>query len=322
MVIADEKKQILRSILPYTRIVGQEKLKLALELAYIAPRISGVLISGKRGTAKSTTVRAFASMMYEDLPITIPINATEDRVVGGWDIKELMSGKTVKQPGLLQEAHEKLLYIDEVNLLDDHIVNIILDVTSTGKLVVQREARNDQYNVHTTLVGTMNPEEGGLRPQLLDRFGLMVSTDTDQDRAHRLQILETVLKFDQALKREEKGERIDFLEQWRTETQQLSEEIKQAREYFSHVELAKDVAEACVELAEAFAVEGHRSDYLLALTACAYAARREAARATLEHLREVAELVLRHRSTRASQTSDAQWDIEDEQLVAEILEHV
>jgi magnesium chelatase subunit I len=322
MATADEKKQILRSILPYTQIVGQQKLKLALELAYIAPRIGGVLISGKRGTAKSTTVRAFASMMYEDLPVTIPINATEDRVVGGWDIKELMSGKTVKQPGLLQEADEKLLYIDEVNLLDDHIVNIILDVTSTGKLVVQREARNDQYDVHTTLVGTMNPEEGGLRPQLLDRFGLMVSTDTDQDRRHRLQILETVLKFDQALKREEKRERVDFLEQWRTETQQLSEEIKQAREHFYDVELAKDVAGACVELAEVFEVEGHRSDYLLALAACAYAARLGDDVATLEHLGEVAELVLRHRSTRASQTSDALWSIEDEQQVAEILEHV
>src|SRR5712692_7411902 len=192
MATADEKKQILRSILPYTQIVGQEKLKLALELAYIAPRIGGVLISGKRGTAKSTTVRAFASMMYEDLPVTIPINATEDRVVGGWDIKELMSGKTVKQPGLLQEADEKLLYIDEVNLLDDHIVNIILDVTSTGKLVIQREGLDEQHDVRTTLVGTMNPEEGGLRPQLLDRFGLMVAVEGETSRDRRLAILDTV----------------------------------------------------------------------------------------------------------------------------------
>src|SRR2546429_9302806 len=106
MTTANEQEPLLRTILPYSYVVGQEKLKLSLELAYIAPRIGGVLISGKRGTAKSTTVRAFASMMYEDLPVTIPINATEDRVVGGWDIKELMSGKTVKQPGLLQEAHE------------------------------------------------------------------------------------------------------------------------------------------------------------------------------------------------------------------------
>src|SRR5919199_4725036 len=115
-------------ILPYTLVVGQEQLKLALELAYIDPAIGGVLISGHRGTGKSTAVRAFAQMIYGKLPVTLPINATEDRVIGGWDLKELMLGKTVEQKGLLEEANGSLLYIDEVNLLDDHIVNIILDV--------------------------------------------------------------------------------------------------------------------------------------------------------------------------------------------------
>src|SRR3989441_4313106 len=138
-------------ILPYTRVVGQESLKLALELSYIAPRIGGVLISGERGTGKSTTVRAFAQMVYGSLPVTIPINATEDRVVGGWKIKELMSGNAEPQEGLLEEANGKLLYVDEVNLLDDHIVNIILDVTSTGVLVVQREGRRDEKQVQLTL---------------------------------------------------------------------------------------------------------------------------------------------------------------------------
>src|SRR3954453_22199825 len=117
------------AVLPYSRLVGQDRLKLALDLAYVAPRIGGVLISGQRGTAKSTAVRAFARMAYDELPVTLPINATDDRVIGGWKLDELMRGDAVYRPGLLEEAGKKgMLYIDEVNLLDDHIVNLILDV--------------------------------------------------------------------------------------------------------------------------------------------------------------------------------------------------
>jgi hypothetical protein len=155
----------LAKILPYTLIVGQERVKLALELAYIAPRIGGVLLSGQRGTAKSTAVRAFTRMMYDKLPVTLPINATEDRVVGGWRIDKLMQSKPEPQPGLLKDADESLLYIDEVNLLDDHIVNIILDVTSTGVLEVQRDGQNE------------------LHPRLrfdLSRFGL-IFTQREED---------------------------------------------------------------------------------------------------------------------------------------------
>ncbi|HIE02955.1 MAG TPA: hypothetical protein EYP59_22185 [Thiotrichaceae bacterium] len=144
-------------ILPYSRIVGQDSIKLALELAYIAPTIGGVLLSGHRGTGKSTAVRAFALMMSEKLPVTLPINATEDRVIGGWKIDELMRGEPKWQDGLLKKANDGMLYVDEVNLLDDHIVNIILDVTSTGVLEVQRDARDSQpENIAFTLVGTMN----------------------------------------------------------------------------------------------------------------------------------------------------------------------
>src|SRR5262245_20775657 len=159
-------------LLPYARIVGQEQLKLALELAYVAPRIGGVLVSGHRGTAKSTAVRAFAQMVSGELPVTLPINATEDRVVGGWKIESLLKakGKPEVNPGLLEVANGRLLYVDEVNLLDDHIVNLILDVASTGVLDVQREGFSRNVETRFTLVGTMNPEEGILRPQLLDRF--------------------------------------------------------------------------------------------------------------------------------------------------------
>lgn len=127
-------------LLPYSYVLGQDTLRRALEIAYVAPSVGGVLVSGERGTAKSTTVRAFARMMYGELPVTLPINATDDRVVGGWRIDALMAGRTEPQPGLLEHANEQgVLYIDEVNLLDDHIVNLILDVVSTGLLAVQRE---------------------------------------------------------------------------------------------------------------------------------------------------------------------------------------
>lgn len=320
--MSDTIPEEVYSILPYTYIVGQEKLKLALELAYIAPRISGVLISGQRGTAKSTTVRAFAIMMYKALPITIPINATEDRVVGGWQIKALMDGKAIAQSGLLEDAHNKLLYIDEVNLLDDHIVNIILDVTSTGKLIIQREGRNDQRDVYTTLVGTMNPEEGGLRPQLLDRFGLMVGIEAIKDSTHRCQILETVLKFDRALQHIREGHVSNFLTIGHKETEQRRIEIEQARSRFYNVKLAPKIATTCVKLAENFEVEGHRTDYLLALATCAYAARQNEQEATLEHLRMIAELVLRHRLLGSNQLDYALWGEEEEQRLSELLMHV
>src|SRR5215211_8505566 len=200
------------TLLPYSLLVGQEKLKLALELTYVAPRIGGVLISGHRGTGKSTAVRSFAWMMDHKLPVTLPINATDDRVVGGWRIDELMiHSQPVRHPGLLEQATETgVLYIDEVNLLDDHIVNLILDAASTGHLLVQRDGMAEQLTVSFSLVGTMNPEEGLLRPQLLDRFGLMADVRVLADREQRRQILQTVLDFDDALSRAGSEGEADF----------------------------------------------------------------------------------------------------------------
>jgi magnesium chelatase subunit I len=308
----------LHSVLPYSYIVGQEKLKLALELTYIAPAIGGVLISGKRGTAKSTTARAFAAMMYGKLPITIPINATEDRVVGGWDIPKLLEGKPEEQPGLLREAHEGMLYIDEVNLLDDHIVNIILDVTSTGKLIVQREGINENYDVYTTLVGTMNPEEGSLRPQLLDRFGLMVAVDTITDRKQRRQILDHVLRFDQAIARERNDKKtVDpWLAEGRKQAAERRAQLEQARKRLYDVRLMPEVSDTCVRIAEAFGVDGHRADYLLAMAACAYAAHENERVATPNHVGKVAELVLRHRQRQSEQF---EWNTQQESQVIELL---
>jgi len=314
---------ILENVLPYSEIVGQNKIKLALELAYIAPRIGGVLISGQRGTAKSTTVRAFAIMMHQALPVTIPINATEDRVIGGWQIARALEGKPVRQAGLIQEANHKLLYIDEVNLLDDHIVNILLDVTSTGKLIVQREGRDDQYDINLTLVGTMNPEEGGLRPQLLDRFGLMVDVSSLTDLADRQQILETILRFDQALLQKKQAQIPRYLKNARQKTQQIKEQIEQAQKRFPEVELPTHILQACVRLGAQFGIEGHRADYLLALAAQADAARNAQKVTTRENLLEVAELVLRHRLSQGSQQQEAlPWNNETEQRIVKIIDNV
>jgi Mg-chelatase subunit ChlI len=184
-------------LLPYSYIVGQDQLKWLLEVDYVMrSSVGGVLISGERGTAKSTIVRSFANMISGQLPVTLPINTTDGRVVGDWDVKSLASGAPEKKPGLLQKANGKMLYIDEVNLLDDHIINLILDVASTNVLVVEREGMDEEIRVAFSLVGTMNPEEGALRPQLLDRFGLFMDMKAEKNPAVRAEILRRVLRFD------------------------------------------------------------------------------------------------------------------------------
>lgn len=308
-------------ILPYSRIVGQEQIKLALEIAHIAPqRLGGVLISGQRGTGKSTAVRAFAQMVNGQLPVTLPINATEDRVVGGWKIDALMRSESTWQPGLLEEANGRLLYVDEVNLLDDHIVNIILDVTSTGVLVVQRDGQNKQpEKIAFTLVGTMNPEEGGLRPQLLDRFGLMVSVVAETDVDKRLTILQNVLAFDQAVFAFEQTGESDWLEQARQENQEKLEKLKQAKEQFSLVEVPPQILGLCIKLSAEFKAEGNRGDYVLAMAAQACAALEGASQVARHHLKTVAPLALQHRRPQMAQSSQEVWNDQDRETLDRLL---
>ena len=307
-------------ILPYSLIVGQDTLKLALELAYIAPRLGGVLISGQRGTGKSTAVRAFSMMVYGGLPVTLPINATEDRVVGGLDVDKLMQSDAQWQDGLLVEANGKLLYVDEVNLLDDHIVNIILDVTSTSVLVVQRDGQNKKpQKVAFTLVGTMNPEEGGLRPQLLDRFGLMVNVRTAPTKEERLAILKNVLQFEDGWTEWQQSKTSKFLDDAEKADQQKFLELKRAREdIFPQVDVTK-VLTPCVALAEAFKVEGSRGERVLALAARAHAALQSRTEVTKEDLRVIAPLAFQHRRMGTDQNQETTWSPTDEETLAKTL---
>jgi magnesium chelatase subunit I len=309
------------SILPYSQIVGQEQIKLALEIAYIAPqRLGGILVSGQRGTAKSTSVRAFAQMVYGHLPVTLPINATEDRVVGGWKIDALMQSKSEWQPGLLEDARDHLLYIDEVNLLDDHIVNIILDVTSTGVLIVQRDGQNKvPEKVSFTLVGTMNPEEGGLRPQLLDRFGLMVSVASETDTEKRLEILQNVLAFDQAISDLEKTGNSDWLIQAKQQDEKKRKQLIQAKKRFDSVEVSPEILDLCINLSNSFQAEGNRGDYVLAIAARAYAALAGAKNVNRIHLKAVVPLALQHRRAEMAKSSQDSWTDIDRESLEQIL---
>ena len=315
-------------ILPYSRIVGQQQLKLALELAYIDPEIRGVLISGDRGTAKSTAARAFSWMMYGALPTTLPINATEDRVVGGWRIDELMKQRDTWQPGLLEEADGKILYIDEVNLLDDHLVNIILDVASTGVLVVQREGKSKETQVRFSLVGTMNPEEGGLRPQLLDRFGLMVTVppeplSAEEDARQRVEILRTLLSFDREYPALEGSSRLTPEDEKRREILLAAHQlVKEGK-----VPISDEAQLFCVQVTQAFGSEGHRGQYMMALAARAYVARALAEHALVpgreprglevrvDDVKAVARLAIQHRRPEALRTEQIRWTPEDEARV-------
>ncbi|PDV99006.1 magnesium chelatase [Candidatus Chloroploca asiatica] len=304
-------------IMPYSMIVGQDQMKLALELSFIAPRIGGVLISGQRGTGKSTVVRAFAQMLYLHLPVTLPINATEDRVVGGWQIKRLMEGYAERQEGLLQEADGRMLYIDEVNLLDDHIVNIILDVASTGVLSIQRDGIREEARVRFSLVGTMNPEEGLLRPQLLDRFGLMVYAEADRQTEQRASIIHAVLTYDAALADEPEAVRVVLAHAEQDAV--YAQRLLAAKDRLITVDVAAAV-DPCIAAATAFEMQGHRGDLVMLIAARALAALEEAPQVTTEHLAKVARLALQHRRVEASQGAQAFWrEPEDDQLIRERL---
>lgn len=309
----------LETVLPYALIVGQDELRTALEIAYVCPAVGGVLATGQRGTAKTTTVRAFTKMAVGGLPVTMPIGATDDRVLGGWRIKELMRGRPHKSDGLLVQASRskaRMLYVDEINLLDDYLVNIILDAASTGILALERDHRSEQtQHVEFTLVGTMNPDEGGLRPQLLDRFGLVAVVESESKARQRRRIVETVLRFE--LERGDPGSR--FLTEALEADAEKKAGLDAARARLAGIGCGPEVYAGCAALAEGFRLAGHRGEIVLLRAARALAAIEDAGQVTTEHLRKVAKPALVHRRGRGDTGTLPAWTEEDDTRVRDLL---
>ena len=273
---------------PFTAIAGQEKMKEAIILNLINPALGGVLIRGQKGTGKTTAVRAVPDLMEDMKVVEIPANATEDRVAGTIDIEAALKDKEKKfQPGLLQEADGNILYVDEVNLLDDHIVDLLLDAAATGTNTVEREGISYTHSSEFVLIGSMNPEEGNLRPQLLDRFGMVVDVKAEEDIDTRVEIIERRLAFEKNPKY--------FCRKYSPYQKELAEDIEEARELLPKVRAGKELLRMAAEIGIAYGTDGHRADIEMikgARTIAAYEGRKKA---TEKDLERAAMYVLPHR---------------------------
>jgi magnesium chelatase subunit I len=314
-----------RLVFPFTAIVGQEELRLSLTLCAVDPSIGGVLALGDRGTGKSTAIRALAALLppmravrgcaYHCEPgkptpgceicargkpeavtipvpvVDLPLGASEDRVVGALDLEKALSqGQKAFEPGLLARAHRGFLYIDEVNLLEDHLVDLLLDVAASGENVVERDGLSIRHPARFVLVGSGNPEEGELRPQLLDRFGLSVEVMTPTDLPTRMD----VIKRRDAFERDPPG----FCAQWQPEEEALRARILAGRALLPRVVMDDSVLEMAAKLCITAGTDGLRGELTLMRTARALAAFEGAEHVTLDHLRRLAPLALRHRLRR------------------------
>ena len=280
---------------PFSAIVGHDRLRLALILCAVRPEIGGVLIRGEKGTAKSTAVRALAEVLAQadtsSRLVELPIGATEDRVIGSLDLKKVLAhGEHAFAPGLLSRADGGVLYVDEVNLLPDHLVDVLLDAAAMGRVHVERDGVSHSYQSRFVLVGTMNPEEGELRPQLLDRFGLTVDVAASRDVAVRTEVIRRRLAFES----DPRG----FAAQWVDADTDLAHRIAQARRLIEHVVLDDAELNRIAAVCAAFDVDGMRADLVVARTAIAHAAWRGAAAVAAEDVRVAAELALPHRRRR------------------------
>ncbi len=292
---------------PFTAIKAQEDLKLCLLLNLIDPSIGGVLATGDKGTAKTTMVRGLSQLMGGDFPfVNLPIGATEDRVLGSINLEALINQKTtVVDKGLLAQAHQGFLYIDEVNLLNDYLMDILLDASATGGYHLEREGISQWVDSRFCLVGTMNPEEGALRPQLLDRFGLSVTIVTPTDKKVRSQIAMQRLTFD--------SEPVGFYKQFEKEEQAIRKQVLIAKQQLQIIKIPENIQEQCAALTITNQVEGMRADILLLKTARAYAAYHNQAEISPEMVNKIAPFVLQHRAKEYTPPSDSNTNDNNDQ---------
>ncbi|MBE8971278.1 magnesium chelatase ATPase subunit I [Nostocales cyanobacterium LEGE 12452] len=316
-----------RVVFPFTAIVGQEEMKLALLLNVIDPKIGGVMIMGDRGTGKSTTIRALADLLPEisvvandpfssdpsdpdlmsdevrqlleqgaEIPVAhkkvqmvdLPLGATEDRVCGTIDIEKALSeGVKAFEPGLLAKANRGILYVDEVNLLDDHLVDVLLDSAASGWNTVEREGISIRHPARFVLVGSGNPEEGELRPQLLDRFGMHAEIHTVKEPALRVQIVEQRADFDQ--------NPLVFLENYKPQQEALQQQIVNAQQLLPEVKLDYDLRVKISEVCSELDVDGLRGDIVSNRAAKALTAYEGRTEVTVDDIHRVITLCLRHR---------------------------
>lgn len=280
-----------RIVYPFTAIVGQEDMKKALLLNLINPSLGGVLIRGEKGTAKSTAVRALGALLEEVRVVELPISATEDRVVGSLNIEEAVkNGEKVFEPGILAQANGNILYVDEINLLDDHIVDILLDSAAMGVNTVEREGISYSHAAKFVLVGTMNPEEGDLRPQLLDRFGLVVEIKGEEDIEKRSELIRRRLSFEQDPQ--------EFIREYKEEENTLKCKIKEAKELLPKIIIEEKCYRDAAKIGAALHVDGHRADITLLKTALTLAAFYGEEKISRKHILEAAKMVLPHRMRR------------------------
>ncbi|MBD2533149.1 magnesium chelatase ATPase subunit I [Nostoc flagelliforme FACHB-838] len=316
-----------RVVFPFTAIVGQEEMKLALLLNVIDPKIGGVMIMGDRGTGKSTTIRALADLLPEisvvandpfssdpsdpdlmsdevrqlleqgaEIPVAhkkvqmvdLPLGATEDRVCGTIDIEKALSeGVKAFEPGLLAKANRGILYVDEVNLLDDHLVDVLLDSAASGWNTVEREGISIRHPARFVLVGSGNPEEGELRPQLLDRFGMHAEIHTVKEPALRVQIVEQRADFDQNPP--------VFLENYKPQQEALQQQIVNAQQLLPEVKIDYDLRVKISEVCSELDVDGLRGDIVSNRAAKALTAYEGRTEVTVDDIHRVITLCLRHR---------------------------